>query len=508
MIDEVANPASGQTLLQLLQRSTDRLMLGACALLLVICAGMGAMGDGLTVALLVGVPALAVPLGLYLAAPGSLAVRLAIAASMMIYPALMIQLSHGLIEMHFGIFVLLAFLLAYCDWRPVVFAAALIALHHLGFDAMQRAGLGVHVFSESQGFGWVLLHAAYVVVEAGVLCYLALMLARLLERSEQAVAFAVHVADGKLDHVFDRRTVVDSPMIAALECMQSRLVATLQTASSSARQVAGASTSLADTARRIADGSGDQSRAASTAASTVEQISASISSIADSAQQACGAAEQSAQRAALGASVIEDAVASMQSMARSVNEAAVVVESLGQKSEAVHSVVRIIKDIAEQTNLLALNAAIEAARAGEAGRGFAVVADEVRKLSDETGRSTGEISRMIDEIMAVRGQVTERIADAVQKVDAGLSYAGDAGSTIGAIREQSALARDSVREIATALQQHALAASEISTHVAQIAAMTDHAREATAAIADDALQLTATAGSLQAAVSQYRLGAA
>jgi methyl-accepting chemotaxis protein len=334
------------------------------------------------------------------------------------------------------------------------------------------------------------------------------MLARLLERSEQAVAFAVHVADGKLDHVFDRRTVVDSPMIAALERMQSRLVATLQTASSSARQVAGVSTSLADTARRIADGSGDQSRAASTAASTVEQISASISSIADSAQQACGAAEQSAQRAALGASVIEDAVASIQSMARSVNEAAVVVESLGEKSEAVHSVVRIIKDIAEQTNLLALNAAIEAARAGEAGRGFAVVADEVRKLSDETGRSTGEISRMIDEIMAVRGQVTERIADAVQKVDAGLSYAGDAGSTIGAIREQSALARDSVREIATALQQHALAASEISTHVAQIAAMTDHAREATAAIADDALQLTATAGSLQAAVSQYRLGAA
>jgi methyl-accepting chemotaxis protein len=117
----------------------------------------------------------------------------------------------------------------------------------------------------------------------------------------------------------------------------------------------------------------------------------------------------------------------------------------------VQGVVRIIKDIAEQTNLLALNAAIEAARAGEAGRGFAVVADEVRKLSDETSRSTGEISRMIDEIMAVRGLVTERIADAVQKVDAGLSYASDAGSTIGAIREQSALARDSVCEIATAL---------------------------------------------------------
>jgi methyl-accepting chemotaxis protein len=496
------------TLLQGLQRSTDRLMIGACALLLAVCVGMGAWRGGLVQALLVGVPALAVPLGLYLAAPGSLAVRLAVAASLMVYPALMIQLGEGLIELHFGIFVLLAFLLAYCDWRPVVFAAAVIAAHHLGFDALQRAGFGVYVFAQSQGFGWVLLHAAYVVVEAGVLCGLAVMLARLLERSQQAVAFARHVAEGRLDHAFDRRAVSDSPMIAALERMQARLVETLHTAGGSARQVAQSSQSLAEAARRIAEGSRDQSRAAMAAATTVEGISASMHSIAGSAQQAREAAEQSAQRAALGATVIEDAMSSMQAMAGSVNEAAIVVESLGEKSAAVQDVVRIIRDIAEQTNLLALNAAIEAARAGEAGRGFAVVADEVRKLSDQTGRSTGEISRMIDEIMAVRGQVTERIADAVRKVDAGLSYAGDAGSTIGAIREQSALARDSVREIATALEQHALATGEISSHVAQIAAMTEHARESTAAIATDAQQLAATADTLRTSVGQYRLGAA
>lgn len=507
-MNDAANPAAGPTLLQVLQCSTDRLMLGTCALLLVICIGMGASGGGLAQALLVGAPALAVPLGLYLAAPGSLAVRLAIAASMMIYPALMIQLNHGLVEMHFGIFVLLAFLLAYCDWRPVVFAAGVIAVHHLGFDALQRAGVGVYVFSESQGFGWVLLHAAYVVVEAGVLCYLAVMLARLLERSEQAVAFARHVADGRLDHAFDRRAVADSPMIAALERMQSRLVTTLQTAGSSALQVTRASTTLADAARRIADGSSDQSKAAAAAACTVEEISASMKSVSESAQQARGAAEQSAQSATQGATVIEDAVSAMQSMANSVNEAAVVVESLGEKSAAVQDVVRIIKGIAEQTNLLALNAAIEAARAGDAGRGFAVVADEVRKLSDETGRSTGEISRMIEEIMAVRGQVTERIADAVQKVEAGLSHAGNAGATIRTIREQSALARDSVREIAAAIQQHAQAANQMSGHVAQIAAMTADAREATAAIAGDALELTTTADALGTSVRQYRLSAA
>jgi methyl-accepting chemotaxis protein len=497
----------GPDLLLDLQRSTDRLMLVTCTLLLAVCVGMAAFMGGIAEALLVGIPALAVPLGLYLAAPGSLAVRLAVAASLMVFSALMIQLSQGLIEMHFGIFVLLAFLLAYCDWRPVVFAAAVIAIHHLGFDAMQRAGLGVYVFPEAQGFGWVLLHAAYVVVEAGVLCYLAVMLARMVERSQQAVTFAGSVAEGRLDHAFDPRAVADSPMIAALERMQSRLVATLKTAGGSARQVTVASTSLAEAARRIAEGSSDQTSAAGAAASAVEQIGASMNASAQSAQQARAAAEQSAQRAALGATVIEDAVGSMQSMARSVNEAAAVVETLGEKSAAVQDVVRIIRDIAEQTNLLALNAAIEAARAGEAGRGFAVVADEVRKLSDETSRSTGEISRMIDEIMTVRAQVTESIANAVQKVDAGLSYAGDAGSTIGAIREQSALARDSVREIAAALEQHASATGEMSTHVARIATMTDQTREATAAIAGDALQLSATADALGDAVGQYRVGA-
>ncbi|MCE2947465.1 MAG: methyl-accepting chemotaxis protein [bacterium] len=499
--------APGPDLLQDLQRSTDRLMLATCMLLLVICVGMAATLGGLAQALMVGIPALAVPLGLYLAAPGSLAVRLAVAASLMIFSALMIQLSQGLIEMHFGIFVLLAFLLAYCDWRPVVFAAAVIALHHLGFDAMQRAGFGVYVFPQAQGFGWVLLHAAYVVVEAGVLCYLATMLARMVERSQQAVAFAGSVAEGRLDHAFDQRAVADSPMIAALERMQSRLVSTLQTAGGSARQMAAASASLADSARRIAEGSSDQTQAASAAAVAVDQIGASVNTIAQSAQQACTAAEQSAQRAALGATVIEEAVGSMRSMARSVNEAAAVVETLGEKSAAVQDVVRIIRDIAEQTNLLALNAAIEAARAGDAGRGFAVVADEVRKLSDETGRSTGEISRMIEEIMVVRAEVTERIADAVQRVDAGLSYAGDAGATIGAIREQSAQARDSVREIAAALEQHAGATGAMSSHVARIAAMTGQAREATTAIAGDALQLSATAEALGDAVGQYRLGA-
>ena len=499
--------APGPDLLQDLQRSADRLMLATCTLLLAACVGMAMLMGGLAQALMVGIPALAVPLGLYLAAPGTLAVRLAVAAALMIFAALMIQLSQGLIEMHFGIFVLLAFLVAYCDWRPVVFAAAVIAIHHLGFDAMQRAGVGVYVFPEAQGFGWVLLHAAYVVVEAGVLCHLAVMLARMVERSQQAVAFAGSVAEGMLDHAFDRRAVADSPMIAALERMQSSLVATLRTAGGSAGQMTAASASLADAARRIAEGSSDQSQAAGAAASAVEEIGASMGSIARNAQQARAAAEQSAQRAALGATVIEDAVGSMQSMARSVNEAAAVVETLGEKSAAVQDVVRIIRDIAEQTNLLALNAAIEAARAGDAGRGFAVVADEVRKLSDETGRSTGEISRMIDEIMAVRAQVTERIADAVQKVDAGLSFAGDAGSTIGAIREQSALARDSVREIATALEQHASATGEMSSHVASIASMSERTREAATAIAGDAMRLSATADALGDAVGQYRVGA-
>jgi methyl-accepting chemotaxis protein len=114
-----------------------------------------------------------VPLLISRSAGGQLVTRIAVACAAMIFAALLIHQTRGVIESHFGIFVLLAFLVLYCDWRPLVAAAALIAVHHLSFAWLQATGAGVYVFPEFDGVGRVLVHAAYVVVETGLLCYIA-----------------------------------------------------------------------------------------------------------------------------------------------------------------------------------------------------------------------------------------------------------------------------------------------------------------------------------------------
>ena len=159
-----------------LARSGDKLLLGVIAALLVVSLALAPWQDSWIAALVIGVPAAAVPAFLAWAQPGSLLTRSTIAAALMVFAALEIHQAHGLIEMHFAVFVLLAFLLVYRDWRPIVVAAGVIAVHHLAFDLWQRAGGPVWVFAARGGFGIVMLHAAYVVFETAILVALAIRL--------------------------------------------------------------------------------------------------------------------------------------------------------------------------------------------------------------------------------------------------------------------------------------------------------------------------------------------
>ena len=154
----------------------DRLLLGVIAGALLLTFAIAPWYGTLDAALLIGLPAAFVPALLAWVRPGALLTRCTIAGSLMIFAALQIQQSHGMIELHFSIFVMLAFLLVYRDWIPLVFAAGVIALHHLAFDAMQRAGLPVWVFGSAGGIGIVLLHAAFIVFETTLLAWIAVRL--------------------------------------------------------------------------------------------------------------------------------------------------------------------------------------------------------------------------------------------------------------------------------------------------------------------------------------------
>ena len=267
---------------------------------------------------------------------------------------------------------------------------------------------------------------------------------------------------------------------------------------SSAARLAGAS-------EQVATGSESQSEAAEAMAASVEEMTVSIQQVADHSHQAGLISTAAGNTASEGAVVIEHAASEMANIADSVKQATLTVQDLGRQSEAISTIVNTIKDIADQTNLLALNAAIEAARAGEQGRGFAVVADEVRKLAERTAKSTQEISSMINGIQAGTREAVNRMETGVGQVEEGVNLAHRAGESIARIKAEASQVANSVEGIAIALREQSSASSHIAGNVSHIVsqAETNHAKSRETARSAGDLQSLAHA--LKESVARFRV---
>lgn len=193
----------------------------------------------------------------------------------------------------------------------------------------------------------------------------------------------------------------------------------------------------------------------------------------------------------------------MSNIAQTVSQSSDVIEALEQKSAEISAIVSVIRDIAGQTNLLALNAAIEAARAGEQGRGFAVVADEVRKLSERTGESTREIAGMIASIQSGTRSAVASMETGVRQVGQGVTLANRAGQSITGIKISAAGVVHAVSEISLALKEQSAASNEVAINVARITEMSEENSEATRQTAEAAQRLAVLAGSLELAVGHF-----
>ena len=289
----------------------------------------------------------------------------------------------------------------------------------------------------------------------------------------------------------------------------NRLLDTLQ---ESFKEIAGAvggvtgqANDMADAARQMSTSSSAASESAASMAATVEQVTVSINHVADRANEANDVSRRSGQIAGEGESVIGDTVAEINGISERVHDASEQINQLARESANIGAVVSVIKEVADQTNLLALNAAIEAARAGEQGRGFAVVADEVRKLAERTSQSTQEIGTLIATIQRGADAAVASMREVVDRVADGVNKAGQAGEAIQQIRQGAGQVGDMVDDISHAIREQSAASLNIAQQVERIAQMSEETSGAASHTADAASQLQELANQMQLTVARYRI---
>ena len=320
------------------------------------------------------------------------------------------------------------------------------------------------------------------------------------------VAVARKIADGDLNATIEHTSADEiGELSESFRIMTQNLRSMISHVASTSTQIASAAGQLQSTAEQIATGSEEVACQAATVATAGEQISATSGNIAQNCQMAAEGAQRASKSAIDGAAVVEKTVTVMGQIAVKVQESARTVESLGARSDQIGAIIGTIEDIADQTNLLALNAAIEAARAGEQGRGFAVVADEVRALAERTTRATKEIGEMIKAIQRETTSAVVAMEQGVEQVKAGTEEAAKSGQALQDILTQVDDVAMQVNQIATAAEEQTVTTRDISSNMVQITEVVQQTSNGAHESATAAAQLNGNAEELQRLVRKFKL---
>ena len=329
---------------------------------------------------------------------------------------------------------------------------------------------------------------------------------RMASRLGETVQAARSIAGGNLTSQLPSASTDEvGKLILAVGDMQDALRNAMRETTDSAGSILGAAKHLNEAVSQIDLSASIQSTAASAIAANVEELTVSINVVADNTSEAATLAQASDKQAGEGHQAIEKLINNIGDVANVVRTAAEQIGHLKGESEKISSIVAVIRDIADQTNLLALNAAIEAARAGEQGRGFAVVADEVRKLAERTSSSTGEITQMVQAIQLSTGQVVEGVDKGVLLVDSSVSYAQVAGDSIARLREMAQRVSGIVNDVNVALREQSAASTEVAQKIEDIATQAEEASAIAHETSQASNSMTETAHSMQALVARFRI---
>ncbi len=272
-----------------------------------------------------------------------------------------------------------------------------------------------------------------------------------------------------------------------------------------ALSISSASHELSASAEQMSKGSGDQAGRVTQVATATDEMSQTVGEIAHNTQSIATSAEDTVKVAKEGEIVVGQSVQEVREIAQRIDESAQSVRTLGERSTQINEIINVINDIADQTNLLALNAAIEAARAGEQGRGFAVVADEVRKLAERTANSTSEIGSMISAIQSDVEKSVTLMNDVTKKVEAGVELSGRAGESLHVIVKSVDGLLEMVRQIASSTEEMSATSMEISSDIVQIASSSKETSASSEQTAKASIELSRLSSDLEAMVNQFKV---
>lgn len=371
-------------------------------------------------------------------------------------------------------------------------------------------GSGIYVDDVEAKFREAALRfLAWGVIIGGIIAVSLALLSRNIIRTlggEPAVAAEItrRIAAGDLTVHIPSREGDDTSLLAGIRTMRDTLRRMIGEITANAEQVATASSQLQSSSLELLERAQTQSDAASSIAAAVEQMAVSIDQVKDNARVAYNLSNEAGEISEMGTGVIHGAANEMHKISQSVQSSSNIVQELGQQSDRITSIVNTIREIADQTNLLALNAAIEAARAGEQGRGFAVVADEVRKLAERTSSSTTEITEMVGKIQSGTQDAVSSMRSGVSQVSQGVELANQAGDAINRIRDGARRVTEMVNGIGDAIVEQSSASAQIAQRIEQIALMSEQSAVAVQQTTNAAQQLESMSNALHSAVRQFK----
>lgn len=443
--------------------SANKIFLGALFGQLIISFVIAFFTDTWMEAIVIGFATFLLPVYLITQSPNAPITRHAVGIALQIFTALHIQQTYGLIEMHFEIFVMLAFLSFYRDWRVILTSVSVVAVHHILFFFLQKQGMPAYIFEPTHlEFYLLIVHALFALIEAGVLMYFAKSsynetLANM--KISQSIKTILD-KDGhfKLDIPLDK----ENPELKDFNTLIASFSDFIVQAKSVGNDVFYMSSDVAQMTQNVDQSTDEGSVMLNAIVGATDHMTQANSDVAERSLNVNTLANTANQQTEKAKHIIENSNEDMDQLKVDLTSAANTIDELASKCNQIEEVMTAIKAISEQTNLLALNAAIESARAGEHGRGFAVVADEVRQLAMRTRENAEEISGITASLITDAGKSVEQMNGCLERAETTAKSSSSACEVIDNVVSSIESVSENMQSVAHAVEAQTQVSGEIT----------------------------------------------